>query len=315
MNRVFLLPLSFVIAFFAIYLTLANFPFFLSVEPGYSIGSVSRWCERISGGYFREPVNALSNLGFIITGLFMFWILSKEPRAKLIKFKGPNLIALLYASAAVFLGPGSLLMHGTHTAWGQWADWLSMIIYISIPWLINIFTCNDWKESSFIKTYLSLITIFALLSWFFGYDLGINFNLWALSIGWWIITEVLMNFWSNYMRLFSGFIAIAVMSLFGTFPNEIINDFNSYWWVILFWLPAILMKTKPVIKRTYNPWFFLGCGFYFIAFIIWLQGYPGTRFCNPDSLIQPHGIWHVLSSFATLSFFFYFRTERSLRND
>ena len=150
MNRVFLLPLSFVVAFFAIYLTLANFPFFLSVEPGYSIGSVSRWCERISGGYFREPVNALSNLGFIITGLFMFWILSKEPRAKLIKFKGPNLIALLYASAAVFLGPGSLLMHGTHTAWGQWADWLSMIIYISIPWLINIFTCNDWKESSFI---------------------------------------------------------------------------------------------------------------------------------------------------------------------
>ena len=90
---------------------------------------------------------------------------------------------------------------------------------------------------------------------------------------------------------------------------------SEYWWVILFWLPAILMKTEPVIKRTYNPWFFLGCGFYFIAFIIWLQGYPGTRFCNPDSLIQPHGIWHVLSSFATLSFFFYFRTERSLRND
>ena len=249
MNRVFLLPLSFVVAFFAIYLTLANFPFFLSVEPGYSIGSVSRWCERISGGYFREPVNALSNLGFIITGLFMFWILSKEPRAELIKFKGPNLIALLYASAAVFLGPGSLLMHGTHTAWGQWADWLSMIILYFYSLVDKYFYLQRLERVFFYKNLFIFNNYFCTTQLVFGYDLGINFNLWALSIGWWIITEVLMNFWSNYMRLFSGFIAIAVMSLFGTFPNEIISDFNSYWWVILFWLPAILMKTEPVIKK------------------------------------------------------------------
>ena len=27
------------------------------------IGEASRWCERVSGGAFREPVNTLSNLG------------------------------------------------------------------------------------------------------------------------------------------------------------------------------------------------------------------------------------------------------------
>ena len=106
MNRVFLLPLSVVVAFFAIYLTLANFPFFLSVEPGYSIGSVSRWCERISGGYFREPVNALSNLGFITTGLIMFWIIAHEPKNQESRFVGPTPVAILYAATAVFLGPG-----------------------------------------------------------------------------------------------------------------------------------------------------------------------------------------------------------------
>ncbi len=312
MNRIFLLPLVTVIAFFVLYLVLASTTSFLSVEKGYAIGEVSRWCERISGGFFREPFNALSNLGFITTGLIMFWIIAHEPKNQESRFVGPTPVAILYAATAVFLGPGSLLMHGTHTEWGQWADWLSMILYISIPWLINLFGSQGWSDQSFAKTYLSIIFVYSMLSWFFGYDLGINFNLWSLSIGWWIITEVLLNFWSNTLRILSGFIAIAVMAVFGIFPNEIIQNPNLYWWVPFFWLPGILMNKKPKIKKKYNPWFFLGVGFYMSAFAIWLQGYPNMPLCNPDSIIQPHGIWHILSSLATLSFFFFFRTEKKL---
>ena len=121
-----------------VYILLAATTNFLSVEAGYAIGEVSRWCERISGGYLGEPANALSNLGFTTTGLIMFWILLTKKNVK-IRFSWPTPTALLYASAALFLGPGSLLMHGTHTTWGQWADWLSMIMYISIPWLVNVF--------------------------------------------------------------------------------------------------------------------------------------------------------------------------------
>ena len=65
MNRIFLLPLVTVIAFFVLYFALASTTSFLSVEKGYAIGEVSRWCERISGGFFREPFNALSNLGLL----------------------------------------------------------------------------------------------------------------------------------------------------------------------------------------------------------------------------------------------------------
>ena len=144
MNKtVFFVPLSLVGLFFTVYILLASTTNFLSVEPGYAIGEVSRWCERISGGYFREPANALSNLGFMFTGLLMFWILANEKKIKGSRFHGPTITALTYATAAVWLGPGSLLMHGTHTAWGQWADWLSMIMWISIPWLVNIFTIKN----------------------------------------------------------------------------------------------------------------------------------------------------------------------------
>ena len=150
MNRtVFFVPLSLVGLFFTVYILLASTTNFLSVEPGYAIGEVSRWCERISGGYFREPANALSNLGFMFTGLLMFWI------------------------------------------------------------------------------------------------------------------------------------------------------------------PAFFIDKKHQSNKSYFPWYWLGIAFYMTAFAIWLQGYPNQPFCNPDSLIQPHAIWHILSSCATLSFFFFFRTARS----
>ena len=312
MNKaVFFIPLSLVGLFFTVYVLLASTTNFLSVEPGYAIGEVSRWCERISGGYFREPANALSNLGFISTGLLMFWILASEKKIKGSRFHGPTITALTYAAAAVWLGPGSLLMHGTHTAWGQWADWLSMIMWISIPWLVNIFTIKNWEESLFLKTYLFIVGIYGILSWFLGTGLGVNFNFWFLSIALWIITEVLQSFYSPTVRYLSGFVGVAVMAVFGIFPNDIIQELTKYWWIILFWIPAFFINQKHQSNKRYFPWYWLGIAFYMTAFVIWLQGYPNQPLCNPDSLIQPHAIWHILSSCATLSFFFFFRTARS----
>ena len=34
-----------------------------------AIGEISRWCERVSDGFFREPSNTLGNLAFVITCL------------------------------------------------------------------------------------------------------------------------------------------------------------------------------------------------------------------------------------------------------
>ena len=308
-TKVFFIPLICSFLFFVIYLLLAQSGTFLSVEPGYSINDISRWCERISGGYFGEPSNALSNIGFITTGLIMFWILSREPKG-INKFHGPTPTALIFASAALFLGPGSLLMHGTHTSWGQWVDWLSMIMFISIPWLVNIFTIKNYPENVFVKTYVTYISIYAVVSWNLGFDLGVGLNLWFLSIALWVITETLQHFYSKTLRILSGFLGFIVASIFGVFPNEIIQNLNEYWWVILFWVPAIFINGKSPMRKTRFRWFWFGNFTYITAFIIWLQGYPDTAFCNPDSIVQAHALWHILSSIATLFFFFYFRSLR-----
>ena len=186
----------------------------LSVEAGYQIGEISRWCERISDGYFREPANALSNIGFILTGIFMVYILSREEVTVHNFFIGFTSISVLYASASIFLGPGSLMMHGTHTEWGQWIDNVSMVAYIIIPWFVNFKVLNDWSENQFLFAYFVILILFSVLSWFFGSDLGIDFSLFGLSIGLWVISEFLYNFYSSYMRVISGFFGFAVLLLF-----------------------------------------------------------------------------------------------------
>ena len=58
----FFIALGLSILFFIIYILLGNQGIILSLEPNESIGDISRWCERVSGGIFREPSNALSNI-------------------------------------------------------------------------------------------------------------------------------------------------------------------------------------------------------------------------------------------------------------
>ncbi|MBT4696055.1 MAG: hypothetical protein HOJ05_01225 [Alphaproteobacteria bacterium] len=305
----FFIALSASILFFLIYFILAKAGLIITLEPNLSIGDISRWCERVSPSIFREPINAFSNVGFMITGLIMFWILSNEDK-KTNDFTGLTNISILYASVVIFLGPGSFLMHGTHSYWGQWIDNVSMVTYIIVPWLYNLKELGNWSFKRFITTYILIVFIFSLLSWFFGTNMGINLDLFGVSIALWIISEFLYKFWGKINKWYSGFIGFLVASIFGIFPTDIFSDLVNYWWIVLFWLPALLANTAPTKTRTYNPWFFLGMISYIVAFIIWLQGYPDTKFCNPDSFIQPHGIWHLITAFATWCFFKFYRTEK-----
>ncbi len=282
-----------------------------SEEEAYLIGEASRWCERVSDGWFREPVNTLSNFGFVIIGLIIFWIISKENTSKDNLFFGVTGITLIYATAAVYLGPGSMLMHATNTEWGGWADNLSMVMYIVIPWLYNISLMAKWSIKKFAITYFVIIISYAVLRWLYGWGLGIGFNLFGTSIGLWFISEALYRFWSPAFRFLSGFLGFFVMFLFGTSPLDIFNNISDYWWTLFFWLPGLLATHKPEGRRS-TIWFILGMVSYFLAFAIWTTGVPDHQNCSPDSIIQAHGIWHLLTALATFLFFIHYRSEQKL---
>ena len=278
-----------------------------------AIGGISRWCERVSGGFFREPINTLGNLGFVIAGLLMFATLAKDTttrRARTNRFIGNTPIAVLYASAAVFLGPGSMVMHGTHTRFGAWIDNVSMVAYILIPWLFNLSVLARWREGTVFKAYGTILSAYAAGYWFIGPDLGIGLDLFGLSIALWAISEVVYRFWSPSIRWWSGFIGLGVALVFGITPNEMLADPGDYWWVILFWVPGVLARVPAPGRRRYFPWFWVGVGSFMIAYAIWLTGTDTHAACDPDSLLQPHAIWHLLTAMATLGFFYFLRTER-----
>jgi len=297
------------VTFLVIFFTLSAFGLIQSIENAYLIGEASRWCERVSDGLFREPVNTLSNLGFMIVGLIIFWTLCKDENDNKNPFIGINPISVLYASVVIYLGPGSMLMHGTNTEWGGWADNLSMIMYIILPWLYNIYSMSNWSKYKFLSIYASIVTIYSVTRWFTDYELGINFNLFGVSIGLWVISETLHRFWSLSFRLISGLVGFLVLLIFGTLPNEVFNNLHEYWWIILFWLPGLLATNQPTYSRTYK-WFFLGMASYLTAFSIWLTGVPDNANCVPDSLIQAHGIWHLLTAISTYFFFLHYRSAK-----
>ena len=308
-NYHFYLALSISTLFLFIFLALSYFGLIQSSESIHFIGEASRWCEMISGGLFREPLNTLSNLGFMVVGLYMFWVICNDRQDSTNPFIGITPISMLYASVVIFLGPGSMLMHGTNTEWGGWADNLSMIMFIILPWLYNIYSMSNWTSKQLLSIYASIVIIYSIWRWFTDWGLGINFNLFGVSIGLWAISETLYRFWSPSFRYISGFVGFIVLMIFGTMPNEVFNNFSEYWWVILFWLPGLLATNKPLNTRTYK-WYFLGMVAYFSAFAIWLTGVPDNELCEPDSIIQAHSIWHLLSALATYFFFLHFRDEK-----
>ena len=295
------------IAFLVIFSLLSYFQLIQSIDAIGLIGEASRWCERVSGGIFREPINTLTNLGFMFVGLYILFKLTNETSFN--EFSGLNKITILYGVTVVYLGPGSMMMHGTNTEWGGWADNLSMVMYITIPWLYNCYKMSNWSVNTLMRIYFSIILVYAIMRGLFGDGMGIGLNLFGVSIGLWVISEFLYKFWSPHMRFISGFVGFLVLMLFGTFPMEVFENINDYWWIVIFWLPGLLANKGPEGYRTYR-WYFAGMIAYMSAFAIWLTGVPDSETCNPDGLFQAHGIWHLLTALSTILFFYHYRSEK-----
>ena len=245
----------------------------------------------------------------MVVGLYILYKLTNEISFN--EFSGLNKITILYGVTVVYLGPGSMMMHGTNTEWGGWADNLSMVMYITIPWLYNCYKMSNWSVNTLMKIYFSIILVYAIMRGLFGDGMGIGLNLFGVSIGLWVISEFLYKFWSPYMRFISGFVGFFVLMLFGIFPMEVFENINDYWWIVFFWLPGLLANKGPEGYRTYG-WYFAGMIAYMSAFAIWLTGVPDSETCNPDGLFQAHGIWHLLTALSTILFFYHYRSEKLL---
>ena len=86
----------------------------------------------------KQPANAFSNIGFIVVGLVIGWVAASErwqrdPQWQRNRMRSTVFYPTLYAAVATFLGPGSMAMHASTTAWGGKLDVYSMFLWIAFP--------------------------------------------------------------------------------------------------------------------------------------------------------------------------------------
>ncbi len=60
-----------------------------------------------------------------------------------------------------------------------------------------------------------------------------------------------------------------------------------------------------------HRWLVAALGFFITAITIWTLSDTGRPFCVPDSLLQGHAAWHLLSACMTLCIHFYFVSEQA----
>lgn len=92
--------------------------------------AIDIYCERLGPGFWAEPVNALTNLFFILAA----WLAWR--RARQLKAGSPGawlLVGLLFA-----IGTGSFLFHTFATRWAELADVLPILLFqLTFVWLYS----------------------------------------------------------------------------------------------------------------------------------------------------------------------------------
>lgn len=165
--------------------------------PGQFVGAGAMFCEALRDGWIKQPANTWSNLGFVVAGLWMVSYASIGRRKTLVTdnhFTRSRTLPILYALLVIFIGPGSMALHGTGHAWGHTVDVLAMFTFIMFPIAWSVTHLMRGEESVFWAIYLSL-TIPLTLAHVFGVLPFSGIVLYAVLIPVTIALEVARYFW------------------------------------------------------------------------------------------------------------------------
>ena len=85
---------------------------------------INLYCERLNTSFWAEPVNALSNIAFIITGIAALILIRRNKETK-------NWQLITLAILAFIVGIGSFIFHTFATVLTSWGDNIPIIIFVS----------------------------------------------------------------------------------------------------------------------------------------------------------------------------------------
>ena len=127
------------------------------------------FCEPIRGGLIRQPVNTWSNLAFILVGISVLAIASRDlSGASQSDAANPVRTRLVYPAvygvAAILVGLGSMWYHMSLAFAGQVLDVISMYLLASFMLLYNLSRMRRMRDGVFLGAYLLLNVVLGYLS-------------------------------------------------------------------------------------------------------------------------------------------------------
>jgi hypothetical protein len=135
-------------------------------EPSGCIAVQDCYCEAFTGGIIEQPVNTLSNIGFVLVGLWILWTASQD-RAQ----GGPSrmtrepVYGLLYGAVGVFIGIGSMYFHASMTEWGGWIDLVSMHLFITYLLLYDVVVLQNRSTAWFLRSFAVANVALGMVLW------------------------------------------------------------------------------------------------------------------------------------------------------
>ncbi|OLS13668.1 MAG: hypothetical protein RBG13Loki_2734 [Promethearchaeota archaeon CR_4] len=141
-------------------------------------------------------------------------------------------------------------------------------------------------------------------------------NLYIVFLLLYLVTHAFHWSWGRFLVLY---IPIEVV-MFVIYQWGIVEDANLVFGVLTAAV-IILEIVWQVVSRFHQTlarrdWrlLFVSIAFFLGAFGIWLLQKSEIWPCDPDSLLQPHGLWHIFTAAATFTIFLYLKSEYLLES-
>lgn len=118
------------------------------------------YCERLTSNFGAEPVNAITNVAFIIAA---FLLALKQLRSPNNTVKSPDIVLLVTLIAAI--GIGSFLWHTMPNRITEWADNVPILLFISLYLLSFLYRIAE----------LNILVILVLFLSYHVFNVGIQY--------------------------------------------------------------------------------------------------------------------------------------------
>ncbi|QUS58525.1 ceramidase domain-containing protein [Pseudovibrio brasiliensis] len=119
---------------------------------------IDLYCERTAPGFWNEPLNALSNLSFIVAALVALYLVRRRGNA--------DLAELVLITLAAAIGVGSFLFHTFANTWSELADVIPIWSFVAFYIITVIYRATGENLFRTLRASAIAVGLTAVIFWF-----------------------------------------------------------------------------------------------------------------------------------------------------